>query len=78
MIRVKQGGEVTERIKVETDAFACMLGGPDGRTLFVRRRRIPIPRMSRDARRENRDHASRSATRRIAVKATGASDGRMA
>ena len=35
VIRVKQGGEVAERIKVETDAFACMLGGPDGRTLFV-------------------------------------------
>ncbi len=35
VIRVKQGGEVTERIKVETDAFACMLGGPDGHTLFV-------------------------------------------
>jgi sugar lactone lactonase YvrE len=35
VIRVKQGGEVTERIKVQTDAFACMLGGPDGRTLFV-------------------------------------------
>jgi sugar lactone lactonase YvrE len=35
VIRVKQGGEVTERIKVDTDAFACMLGGPDGRTLFV-------------------------------------------
>jgi sugar lactone lactonase YvrE len=35
VIRVKQGGEVTERIKVETDAFACMLGGPDGRTLFI-------------------------------------------
>jgi len=35
VIRVKQGGEVTERIKVETDAFACMLGGADGRTLFV-------------------------------------------
>jgi sugar lactone lactonase YvrE len=35
VIRVKQGGEVTERIKVETDAFACMLGGPDARTLFV-------------------------------------------
>jgi sugar lactone lactonase YvrE len=35
VIRVKQGGDVTERIKVETDAFACMLGGPDGRTLFV-------------------------------------------
>ena len=35
VIRVKQGGEVTERIKVETDAFACMLGGAGGRTLFV-------------------------------------------
>jgi sugar lactone lactonase YvrE len=35
VIRVKQGGEVTERFKVRTDAFACMLGGPDGRTLFV-------------------------------------------
>jgi len=35
VIRVKQGGEVAERIKVETDAFACMLGGADGRTLFV-------------------------------------------
>jgi sugar lactone lactonase YvrE len=35
VIRVKQGGAVVERIKVETDAFACMLGGADGRTLFV-------------------------------------------
>jgi sugar lactone lactonase YvrE len=35
VIRVKQGGEIAERIKVETDAFACMLGGPDGRTLFI-------------------------------------------
>ena len=35
VIRVKQGGEVTERISVATDAFACMLGGPDRRTLFV-------------------------------------------
>lgn len=35
VIRVKQGGEVAETIRVETDAFACMLGGPDGHTLFV-------------------------------------------
>lgn len=35
VIRVKEGGEVTERIKVATDAFACMLGGPDRKTLFV-------------------------------------------
>ena len=35
VIRVRQGGEVTERITVETDAFACILGGPDGKTLFI-------------------------------------------
>ncbi|HZC46243.1 MAG TPA: SMP-30/gluconolactonase/LRE family protein [Candidatus Acidoferrum sp.] len=35
VIRVQQGGAVVERIKVETDAFACMLGGADGKTLFV-------------------------------------------
>jgi sugar lactone lactonase YvrE len=35
VIRVKRGGEVTERIEVATDTFACMLGGPDRRTLFV-------------------------------------------
>lgn len=35
VIRVKEGGEVTERIKVATDAFACMLGGADRKTLFV-------------------------------------------
>ncbi|MBW2178999.1 MAG: SMP-30/gluconolactonase/LRE family protein [Deltaproteobacteria bacterium] len=34
-LRVKQGGEVTDRIKVATQAFACMLGGPDRQTLFV-------------------------------------------
>lgn len=35
VLRVKQGGEVTHRISVETQAFACMLGGPDRKTLFV-------------------------------------------
>jgi sugar lactone lactonase YvrE len=35
VIRVKEGGEVLERIKVATDAFACMLGGADRKTLFV-------------------------------------------
>ncbi|MGC1677844.1 MAG: SMP-30/gluconolactonase/LRE family protein [Candidatus Binataceae bacterium] len=35
VIRVREGGEVTERIKVATDAFACMLGGADRKTLFV-------------------------------------------
>ncbi|HKI14652.1 MAG TPA: SMP-30/gluconolactonase/LRE family protein [Roseiarcus sp.] len=35
VIRVHQGGEVTERIKTANHAYACMLGGPDRRTLFV-------------------------------------------
>jgi sugar lactone lactonase YvrE len=35
VLRVKEGGEITHRFTVETQAFAVMLGGPDGRTLFV-------------------------------------------
>ena len=35
VLRVKQGGEVTDRVTVATQAFACMLGGPDRQTLFV-------------------------------------------
>ena len=33
--RVREGGEVLERVRVESQAFACMLGGEDRRTLFV-------------------------------------------
>jgi len=35
VFRVREGGEVTHRIKVSTGAIACMLGGPDRRTLFI-------------------------------------------
>ena len=35
VLRVREGGEVTHRIKVSTQAYACMLGGPERRTLFV-------------------------------------------
>jgi sugar lactone lactonase YvrE len=35
VMRVREGGEVSDRIEVEHEAFACMLGGPDGRTLFI-------------------------------------------
>jgi sugar lactone lactonase YvrE len=34
-VRVKEGGEVLERIQVDRAGFACALGGPDGRTLFM-------------------------------------------
>jgi sugar lactone lactonase YvrE len=35
VLRVVEGGEVTHRLPVATQAFACMLGGPERRTLFV-------------------------------------------
>ncbi len=34
-IRQDKGGEITHRVEVDQGAFACMLGGPDGTTLFV-------------------------------------------
>jgi sugar lactone lactonase YvrE len=35
VLRVREGGEVTDRVCVRTQAFACMLGGPERRTLFI-------------------------------------------
>jgi sugar lactone lactonase YvrE len=35
VLRVREGGEVAQRIPVETQAVACMLGGPERRTLFL-------------------------------------------
>jgi sugar lactone lactonase YvrE len=35
VLRVREGGEVSQRIRVATQAFACMLGGPERRTLFI-------------------------------------------
>jgi sugar lactone lactonase YvrE len=34
-LRVEEGGRVMATIELDRSAFACMLGGPDGRTLFV-------------------------------------------
>ena len=35
VMRVREGGEVTDRINVATQAFACMLGGHGRNTLFI-------------------------------------------
>jgi sugar lactone lactonase YvrE len=37
VLRVREGGEVTDRVAVASGSlsYACALGGPDGRTLFV-------------------------------------------
>lgn len=34
-VRVREGGEIVETIEFDRSAFACMLGGRDGCTLFV-------------------------------------------
>ena len=35
VLRVLEGGRITDQVRVETQPFASMLGGPDRRTLFV-------------------------------------------
>jgi sugar lactone lactonase YvrE len=34
-VRVREGGEVLKVIELDRGSFACALGGPDGRTLFL-------------------------------------------
>jgi sugar lactone lactonase YvrE len=34
-VRVRDGGEVLDTVAVDRGCFACMLGGDDGRTLFI-------------------------------------------
>lgn len=34
-VRVAEGGEVMASVELDRGAFSCMLGGPDGRTLFM-------------------------------------------
>ena len=35
VVRVREGGEITDRIKLENHAYAVMLGGPERRHLFI-------------------------------------------
>lgn len=35
VLRVREGGEVTDRLVLTAHAYAVMLGGPDGRHLFI-------------------------------------------
>lgn len=34
-VRVREGGEVLQTVNADRGCFACMLGGPDGTTLFI-------------------------------------------
>jgi sugar lactone lactonase YvrE len=35
VLRVREGGTVTHCLRLAAQPYACMLGGPDGRMLFI-------------------------------------------
>ncbi len=41
--RVREGGQVLDVVDLDRGGYACMLGGPDGRTLHVMAAEFPIP-----------------------------------
>jgi sugar lactone lactonase YvrE len=48
--RIREGGEIVDRIAVETHAYACMLGGPGRRTLFIATASTHEPKAARQTR----------------------------
>ncbi|HEX4891356.1 MAG TPA: SMP-30/gluconolactonase/LRE family protein [Alphaproteobacteria bacterium] len=49
-LRVVEGGKVTDKVEVENQAFACALGGPDRKTLFLATAKDSHPVSSRESR----------------------------
>ena len=50
VLRVREGGVVAARVSVETQAFACMLGGPERRHLFICTAQDSDPAVCRETR----------------------------
>lgn len=48
VLRVREGGEITHRIPVQTQGIACMLGGTDRRTLFILSAPVTRPEEARE------------------------------
>ncbi|MBK1787144.1 SMP-30/gluconolactonase/LRE family protein [Prauserella cavernicola] len=57
VIRVREGGEIDEEVRTGSGVFACMLGGQDGRTLFL----SCAPDFHEDARKQAREGSLLSA-----------------
>lgn len=49
-VRVREGGEVVQRVDLELGCFSCALGGPDGRTLYLAAAEWPTPEGTRSGR----------------------------
>jgi sugar lactone lactonase YvrE len=58
VIRVREGGEITDEIQIGMGAYACMLGGPEGRTLYA----CAAPSFAEHERRDTRDAVLLAAT----------------
>ena len=43
VVRLREGGEVVERIATRQRAIACMLGGSDQRTLYILTAESTVP-----------------------------------
>jgi sugar lactone lactonase YvrE len=65
VLRMREGGEIIERIEFEQEAIACMLGGPDRSTLFV------LTAASRDPRWCRSNHTARVLAVRVDVPGAG-------
>jgi sugar lactone lactonase YvrE len=48
-VRVREGGQVLQTVDVDRGCFACMLGGPDRRTLFIMAAEFPPASWGPDA-----------------------------
>jgi sugar lactone lactonase YvrE len=48
-VRVRRGGEVLQVVEVDRGCYACMLGGPDRRTLFIMAAEFPGASFGPDA-----------------------------
>ncbi|MDQ1439021.1 MAG: hypothetical protein QOK43_2650 [Acidimicrobiaceae bacterium] len=64
-VRVREGGEVVERVPTEQGCFACTLGGEDGRTLFLLTGELAPPEQNL------RNRPGRIETVRVAVPGAG-------
>ena len=64
-LRVREGGEILERVETGRGAFACMLGGEDRRTLYV------CTADSHDPERQRRERNGRIEAFQVAVPGAG-------
>lgn len=65
VLRMREGGEILERIEFEQEAIACMLGGPDRSTLFI------LTAASRDPEWCRRNHTARVLAVQVDVPGAG-------